>query len=43
MLGGILHEIFCLATEFKAEYERKMFIFGLAALCQVGNLWPEDL
>jgi len=43
MLAGILGEIFGLTAEFKEEYERKMFIMGVARLCKVGHLWPADL
>lgn len=37
MLEGILAEIYGLTDAFKEEYERKMFIVGLARLCKVGH------
>ena len=42
-LAATLGEFFSLATDSKYEYERKLFITGIARLCQIGGQWPEDV
>ena len=42
-LAATLGEFFSLATDSKFEYERKLFITGIARLCQIGGQWPEEV
>ena len=42
LLSDILNELFSLVEEFKFEYERKLFIEGLARLCSVGLTWSQQ-
>lgn len=42
-LNSTLGELTTNFADFKHEYERKLFIGGLARLCQVAPSWPEQV